>query len=99
MLQHNTGILLYDMSKDQSIIKEKDINKKEFVALPSVGDYLSRQEWEKACWQKLSKSNKLLGLLMTSHERRDLVMRAAIIKGIVSGKSYRQISKELFVSL
>jgi len=37
--------------------------------------------------------------LITSHERHNLVMRAAALKGLTSGKSQRQISKEFFLSL
>jgi hypothetical protein len=40
----------------------------------------------------------LLQLLLTSHERRDLVRRAAALEGLVSGKSYRQIGEELWLS-
>ncbi len=74
------------------------VGKNWFGALPQIGDYSSRMEWEAACWEKISKSEKLLRLLVTSHERRDLVMRAACLHGLVSGKSYRQIGEELWLS-
>ncbi len=74
------------------------MDKKEPKLIPSINDYSSREEWEHACWQKILKSKELLSLLTTSHERRDLVMRAAAMDGILSGKSYREIGKELWVS-
>lgn len=67
--------------------------------MPLMNDYSSRQEWEDACWRKILVSKELLQLIITSHERHDLVMRAVAIKNINLGKSYRQISKELFLSL
>jgi Trp operon repressor len=69
------------------------------MKLPSIDKYFSRKEWESACWQKLLKSDELLRLLVTSHEQHNLVMRAATLKEIMSGKGPRQISRELFVSL
>ena len=67
-------------------------------ALPLISRYPSRKEWENACWQKILKSNNLFELLITSYERRNLIMRAAVISGINSGKSYRQIAEELWLS-
>ncbi len=74
------------------------MNKKKSTILPSINSYSSRKEWEDACWRKILKSEELLQLLLTSHERRDLVMRAAALEGLVSGKSYRQIGEELWLS-
>ena len=67
-------------------------------AMPILSDYSSRAEWEKACWRKLSASKDILDIISTSSERHDLVMRAAAIESIVSGKSYREIGKELWLS-
>jgi len=69
------------------------------MELPSIDKYSSRKEWESACWRKILKSEELLELLMTSHERHNLVMRAATLKELMSGKGPRQISRELFISL
>ncbi|HUX35754.1 MAG TPA: hypothetical protein VMV71_01830 [Candidatus Paceibacterota bacterium] len=66
--------------------------------LPSLSNYSSRKEWEDACWRKLLKSKNSLVLLATSHERHNLIMRAAVIDGINSGKKYRQIAEELWLS-
>ena len=67
--------------------------------IPSLNDYSSRKEWEEVYWRRIVGSQKLLDLLVTPPERHDLVMRAAAIEGLTSGKSYRQISREFFVSL
>jgi len=74
------------------------MDKKESTIIPSINNYHSREEWEAACWQKILESKELLSLLITSHERRDLVMRAAAMDGLISGKSYRKIGKELWIS-
>ena len=75
------------------------MDKKQLVGLPAINRYSSRKDWEDACWRKILRSKELLELLITFHERHDLVMRAATLKELVSGKGPRQISRELFVSL
>ena len=75
------------------------MDKKQLTKLPSIDKYSSRKEWEEVYWRKILESEELLNLLMTSNERRNLVMRAAILKEIISGKGPRQISRELFVTL
>lgn len=70
----------------------------DFGALPPLRNYPSRKEWEAACWEKIIESKELLRLLITEHERHDVVMRAAIIDGLSSGKSYRKIGEELWIS-
>lgn len=67
--------------------------------LPPIKNYSSRREWQDACWQKILGSKELLQLLLSAHERRRLVLRAAALEDLASGKSYRQISKELWLSL
>ena len=66
--------------------------------IPQISYYSSRKEWEDACWRKILKSTNFLELLVTSYERRNLIMRATVIDGINSGKSYRQIAEELQLS-
>ncbi len=68
------------------------------IDLPLINHYSSRKEWESACWQKILKSENLLELLATSNERHNLVMRAAIMDGISSGKKYRELAGELWLS-
>ena len=74
------------------------MNKRGSTAIPPIDNYHSRQEWEIACWRKILESKELLSLLVTSHERRNLVRRAAAIDRLISGKSYRKIGNELWLS-
>lgn len=67
--------------------------------IPPVDNYPSRREWEEASWRKISESKNLLSTLVTSYERHNLVMRAAVLEGLVLGKGQRQLSRELSVSL
>ena len=76
----------------------KITDKNKLPALPALDDYSSRAEWEDACWRKVSASKDILDIISTSSERHDFVMRAAAIKAIISGKSYRQIGEELWLS-
>jgi Trp operon repressor len=76
-----------------------DVNKKQLMDLPSLDKYSSRKEWELGCWMKILKSEELLELLMTSHERHNLVMRAAVLKELLLGKGIREISRKFFISL
>lgn len=66
--------------------------------LPALSRYHSRKEWEEACWKEILKSAKLLESLATSRERHNLVMRAAVINHFKSGKTYKQIGEELWLS-
>ncbi|MEK7212595.1 MAG: Trp family transcriptional regulator [Patescibacteria group bacterium] len=68
------------------------------IDLPPISSYPSRKEWEAACWRRISRSQDLLELIITPHERHDLVMRTAALQRILSGKSYRQIGEELWLS-
>jgi len=66
--------------------------------LPSADNYPSRQDWERACWRKTVKSPALLELITTSNERKNFVLRALAIDRITSGKKYREIGEELWLS-
>lgn len=79
---------------------EKDIKVllRDFEILPSISDSPSRREWENICWEKILKSKELLRLLITSNERHNLTMRVAALNRLISGKNYRQISEELWLS-
>ena len=74
------------------------VGKNKLLIMPVLGNYSSRAEWENACWHKISASKDILGIISTSSERHDLVMRAVAIDAIISGKSYRQIGQELWLS-
>ncbi len=77
--------------------KDKN-NDKENFAVPSIDNYSSRKEWEDACWHKIIKSEDILRTLITSYERRNLIMRAAVMERVDAGKNYQQISEELWLS-
>ncbi len=79
-------------------MNKKTVDKKKSQIMPVIGDYHSRAEWETVCWQKILASKDMLELLITSHERHNLIMRAAAVCALNSGKSYRQIGKELWLS-
>lgn len=73
-------------------------NKSYKTDLPLVSSYPSRKDWELACWRKILKSEGLLQLLITPHERHDLVMRAAALEGLAAGRSYKTIGEALWLS-
>lgn len=68
-------------------------------AMPSVDSYSSRREWEDVCFKRLLKLKDALTFFLTFDEKRNLAMRAAVLKEVLTGKGPRQISRELFVSL
>ena len=68
------------------------------IILPPVNHYSSRKEWEEVCWRKILNSRDFLVSLITPYERRNFVLRAAVMDRIRSGKSYRQIGEELWLS-
>ena len=74
------------------------MNKKEFAKMPLLVDYSSRKAWEIVCWKEVIKSEELLQLLTTSYDRHNIVMRAVALDGLASGKSYREIGKEFWIS-
>ncbi len=84
-----------NMNKEAS---QKAVGKNKLPAMPMLSDYGSRAEWENACWRKISASKNILDIISTSSERHDLVMRAVAIEAIASGKSYRKIGEELWLS-
>ncbi len=85
-------------SKNTEVGKMGGASIVERVALPPLNAYSSRKEWEDACWRKIVASRELLQQLITSHERHDLVLRAVAMEGLASGKSYREIGKETWLS-
>jgi len=79
------------------------VNKKsrlewKFKDLPSLDAFQSRKEWEAACLNKVLETKGVLEILLTPKERHNLVIRAAAVESLASGKSYRQIGRELWVS-
>ena len=70
----------------------------EKIKLPPPDNYSSRKEWETAGWKKVAGSDELLDLLVSTHERHAIVMRAAALEGLAAGKSYQKIGDELWLS-
>lgn len=86
-------------NKNANRLQDESIISQIIHLLPSLDDYASRRDWQEACWHKIAKSNKLLQLFTTSYEKQTIVNRIAVLRDITAGKSYREISKDLFVSL
>ncbi len=82
----------------KKLYKIKDEGESNFIIIPSISKYSSRKEWETRCWNDLVKNGTSLQLFTTSHERHDIFMRMVVFERIKSGKSYREIGKELWVS-
>jgi len=76
----------------------KKVANRELITLPNLKNYASRKDWETACWYKILLSRNLLDSLTTFNERHNIVLRAAAIEEIHSGKTYKEISGELFLS-
>ena len=72
---------------------------KDLISLPSRNRYSSYKEWEVVCWQEILKSGGNLESLVTDNERHNIVVRAAVMNLINSGKKFRQIGRELQISL
>lgn len=66
--------------------------------MPPVDQYPSRKEWEAASWKRLICATAKLEPLLTTGERRALVMRAAALERLAAGVSYRRIADELWLS-
>ena len=76
--------------------------------IPSVNKFKSRREWEANVWSKLiggftrisspQEMEKSLNLLLTSHEKTQMIKRASAISLLKQGKSYREIGELLWLS-
>ena len=73
-------------------------NRNDIIILPRLGKYASRKEWEVACWKRLLRSPGRFYQIMTSYERHDIVMRAAVAHLLSLDLSYRDIGRELWLS-
>ena len=78
-------------------------------SITAVATHSSRKAWEEAAWQEIidflhrirsrKELEEFLVLVLAPGERRKFVMRAAALDRIRSGKSYREIGKELWLAL
>ena len=87
------------MDKKQTDAGEKVSGNKKSGVVSPIEHYSSRREWEEESWRKILESKELLSTLLTSYERRNLVIRAAALRGLALGKGQRQLSRELSISL
>ena len=77
-------------------------------SVPSLNKFKSRGEWEAYIWKKivseLPKANsvqeieKLLDMLLTAYEKKQIIKRASAISLLKQGKSYNEIGKLLWLS-
>src|SRR3990167_831430 len=73
-----------------------------------VNKFKSRKEWKVYVWKKitegLAKTNSVpeiersLDMLLTAHEKEQMIKRVAAISFIKQGKSYREIGRILWLS-
>lgn len=89
MLRRNSG-------KEQQKIKKEHTWM--YRDIPPVRAYPSRKAWEEACWRKIAGTNNFIARFATAHERHVWVIRAAIVDRLHTGRSYKQISEELWIS-
>ena len=78
------------------------------IVIPPPHDFKSRTLWEEAVWQiivsylvtirKTEEMKSLLELLLSSHERSQVIRRITAIHRIAGGHSYRTIGKELWLT-
>ena len=83
-------------------------NMVEFIAMKSLDQFSSRDEWEKFLWDEIllkilqirSKSDisKFFDQLISEHEKKLILRRATIMLIIEDGLSYREIGKILWTS-
>lgn len=84
---------------EENLYKTKKKDRKIIVAtIPPISKYNSRKEWESECWKNVVKDIALLQSFITSYERHNIIMRVAVFQMISSGKSYKEIGKELWIS-
>ena len=82
----------------------EDMKRFLFPRIPSVSEYSSRANWEKAVWEifeayfKKEKELNIFSILLTSDERHMVANRIAAVDRILSGASYRKIGEELWLS-
>jgi len=77
-------------------------------SVPPTHKFKSRKEWENCVWETIVSSladysslkdvEKFLAMLVTAHEREQIIKRAATVSLIKQGKSYREIGDILWLS-
>ncbi len=77
-------------------------------SIPGIQKFKSRKEWEIYVWKKIvegfakADSSQELGqslnMLLTAHEKKQMIKRAVVISLLKQKKSYREIGKILWLS-
>ena len=77
-------------------------------SIPSVNKFKSREEWGAHIWKKIvnglsevhsaQKIEKLLNMLLTMYEKKQIIKRASTISFLKQGKSYNEIGELLWLS-
>lgn len=75
------------------------INHNTMKKLPRADEYPSRKDWEEASWNIVKTFPELLDSIVTPYEKKAIAMRALALQCFEEGKSYRDISRELWLSL
>lgn len=65
---------------------------------PIRNNFLSRKDWEEACWRKLLKLSDTLDLITPATDRHSLIMRAVALDWLRAGMKFERIIKELQIS-
>ncbi len=84
--------------EENSYKTKKKGRKNIFSAIPPISKYNSRKEWESECWKNIVKDKISLQSFITSYECHNIIMRVAVSQMINSGKSYKEIGNELWIS-
>lgn len=76
--------------------------------IPSVEKFKSRKDWEEYIWSQLTKGlaeadstqkiKEFLNMLLTAHEKKQMIKRASAVSLLKQGKSYREIGELLWLS-
>lgn len=77
-------------------------------SIPSINKFRSREEWEQHIWKKIEEKlsgadstgevGDILNLLLTAHEKRQIIKRVSAISLLGQGKSYGEIGELLWLS-
>ncbi len=78
------------------------------LPIPSINKFKSRKEWENYIWAVLIRAvaktdsmkeiEKMLDMLLTAHEKKQMIKRASAISLLKQGKSYSEIGEVLWLS-
>jgi len=77
-------------------------------AIADMQNFKSRKEWEEYVWKKIvadlaeidssQRIDQFLNMLLTAHEKKQVINRASAISLLKQGKSYSQVGEILWLS-